>query len=177
MRSSYDLTGNLEASFEQAQALNLPVLKEISPFLGIGPNTTFQKGNMRARLARGFLSIEGLALEGTYYQMFLDGKISLQGRLDLDVTAGTGTFAIGTPRLRLLGLRVPIAGPVPLVVAQEAASLLANRTIHAQVTGTMHSPTIRLLPLATLNQEAVRFFFTRSLNPLASSPLPLSSIP
>jgi hypothetical protein len=175
MRSLDDLTGTLVGSFEQAQAFSMPVLKEISPFLGIGPSTTFQKGRLRARLERGFLNIEGLALAAANYQVFIDGKVSLQGHLDLDATAGTGNFAIGTPRLRLLGMRVPIAGPVPLAMAQEAASLLANRVIHARVTGTMHSPTIRVFPLATFTQEAVRFFFSRNVNPLAATPL--SSLP
>ena len=170
MRSLDDLTGRLEASFEQAQAFAVPVLKEMSPLLGVAPNTTFQKGTLRARLERSTLHIQGLALEAVYYQVFIEGSVSLHGRLDVEITAGTGNFGIGTPRLRLLGLRIPIVGPVPLVVAQEAAALLGNRLIHVHVGGTLRNPSYRVFPLAAFTQEAVRFFITKGVNPLAAGP-------
>jgi hypothetical protein len=175
MRSLDDLTGTLQGSFEQAQAFNVPVLKEISPFIGIGPGTTFQKGSLQARLGRGSLTIQALSLDAVNYQVFIQGTVSLQGRLDLDATANTGNLGIGTPRLRLLGVRLPIAGPVPLVIAQEAASLLANRVIHARVTGALPNPTVRILPLATLTQEAARFFLSRAIGQTSSGGL--SAIP
>jgi hypothetical protein len=43
VRSLNDVSGNLVASFEQAQALQVPVLQQIAPFLGLAPSTTFQK--------------------------------------------------------------------------------------------------------------------------------------
>jgi hypothetical protein len=175
MRTIYDLTGTLHASFAQTQALNVPVLHELSPFLGIGNSTTFQKGSLSARLERGLLKIDALALEAVNYSVFIDGTVTLRERLDLDVVAHTGNLGIGTPRLRLLGIRIPIAGPVPLVVAQEVASLLANRVVHARVTGTVQSPTIRVVPLATLTQEGARFFVMRALG--TSSSGSLSAIP
>ncbi len=164
MRSAGDLNGTIQASFEQAQALALPVLQQVSPLLGIGPSTTFQKGSLHARLDHGTVNIQALALESVNYQVFIEGRITPEEQLDLEVTANTGNLGIGTPRLKILGARIPIAGPVPLVVAQEAATLLANRVIRAQITGNLKSPNIRILPLATLSQEATRFFLTASLN-------------
>ncbi len=167
-----DLTGTLVASFEQTQALGVPLVGEIVPFLGMGPSTTFQKGDLRARLQNGVLHIQGLTLEGASYQLFIDGTVSLQGRLNLEVIANTGNFGIGTPRLRLLGVRIPFTGAVPLLLIQQATSLLANRVLHAHVSGTVHNPVVHLAPLITLSQEAVRYFLTRSLNPTASPFIP-----
>jgi len=73
-------------------------------------------------------------------------------------------------RLGPLALRVPVAGPVPLVVLQEASNLLANHVIYLDVTGTARSPVIRPRPLAILSQEAVRFFLNRSNLPVTLNP-------
>ncbi|MFO0967269.1 MAG: AsmA-like C-terminal region-containing protein [Gemmataceae bacterium] len=169
VRSLSDLSGRLDAAFEQTQALNLPVLKEISPFLRLNPSVTFQKGDLHARLADGFFRVQRLGLEGAVGQLYAEGTISLEGRLNLDVTAGTGSFGID-PRLRFLGLRIPAAGPVPLVVAQEAATLLSNRVLQMRVTGTVRTPSIRVLPLATLTQEAVRFFLRSTVGDVPFNP-------
>lgn len=169
MRSINDLTGKLDASFEQSQAMNVPVLKQVSPFLGINPSTTFQKGALHARLANGFFRIQALGLEGNNVSLFAQGSVSLAGRIDLDVQATTANFGID-PRLRFLGLRIPAAGPVPLLIAQEAATLLSNRVVHLRVTGTVRSPNIRVLPLASITQEGVRYFLTRTFGPLPFNP-------
>lgn len=140
MRSLNDLTGSLVASFDQAQAFNMPVLKQIAPFLGIGPSTTFQKGNLHGRLARGYFHISSLALEGPKVQVLIQGNVSLQKSLDLDVTAGFGLLVINTPRL-----------------------------IHLHVSGTTHSPTIRAVPLATITDVA-RLFMLRGILPGTTRP-------
>ena len=169
MRSVADLNGILEASFEQSQALNVPVLRQVAPYLGLGANTTFQKGDLRARLDNGMFRIQRLALEGPNVQMYVEGTVSLEGRLNLQVMAQTGAFGID-PRLRLLGVRIPVAGPVPLVVFQEASTLLSNRVIHLHVTGTLRSPHIRVLPLAVFTQEALRYFVRRYVGPVPFNP-------
>jgi hypothetical protein len=169
MRSLHDLEGVLEASFEQSQALNLPVLRQVAPFLGIGATTTFHKGDLRARLDNGLFRIQRLALEGNNLHVFIDGTVSLEGRLNLGVIAQTVRLGID-PRLQVLGLRIPVTGPVPLVVLQEAATYLSNRVIHLQVTGTIRSPNIRVLPLATLTQEALRFLVRRYIGPVPLNP-------
>jgi translocation and assembly module TamB len=169
MRSLNELDGKLEASFEQSQAFTMPVLKDVSRYVGAGPSTTFQKGDLRARLDSGLFRIQRLALEGANLQVFMEGTVSLAGRLDLDALATTGTFG-PDPRLRLVGLKIPFAGPVPLVVVQEATTLLSNRVIHLRVTGTIRSPSIRVLPLPTLTQEAARYFLQRQVGPLPFNP-------
>lgn len=169
VRSVNDLTGNLVAGFSQAQALQLPILRQVAPYVGMGPSTTFQRGDLRARLDRGVFRIQQLALEGGKLQLHVDGTVSLEGRLNLGVVARTGE--VGAPGvLGAIATRVPIAGPVPQLVLQEASIVLARRVIYLEVTGTTHSPVIRLRPLPLLTDEVVRFFLNRSNLPVPLSP-------
>jgi hypothetical protein len=170
VRSLDDIGADIDASFSQAQALQLPVLKQIAPFLGVGATTTFQKGKLVAKLSRGVVRVQNLFLQGNNVQVYADGNITLEGRLNLDVLAKTRDFGLPTDRLRILGLRVPIAGPVPLVVIQEVSAFLSNRLIYLQVTGTARSPVIRPRPVAILAQEAIRFFMNRYNLPVSAFP-------
>ncbi len=162
VRTIDDLSGQLKASFGPTQALQVPGLSAITPYLGIGPTTTFQKGSVVGRLDRGIFRIEKLTLEGTSADIFVNGTVALSGGLDLEMVARTGFVGLPVLPMRLLGLRLPVAGPVPLVLIQQASTLLSNRVLYLHVSGTVRSPSIRLEPLRTLTQEAVRFFIYRS---------------
>jgi hypothetical protein len=161
VRSLNDLTGALKASFGQTQALHVPGFRELTPYLGIGPTTTFQKGSITARLDRGVFRILGLTLEGTTADVFVNGTITLIGALNLEVIAKTGFVGLPTLPLKFLGLRLPVAGPVPVTLLVQASNLLSNRVLYLRVTGTLRHPSFRLEALPTLTQEAVRFFIYR----------------
>jgi translocation and assembly module TamB len=170
LRSANDLTGSLIASFEQSQALSMPILQQVAPFLGVGPSTTFQKGKARAGLDRGLLRIQQLALEGGNLKVHAEGTIALDDRLNLSVTANTGSFGPDFPGSRLLRLRVAALGPLPVQVAQQAINLLSNQVIHLEVTGTTRNPIIRVRPLATLSEEGIRFFLDRAVTGSSVAP-------
>jgi translocation and assembly module TamB len=144
------------------------VLRQLAPYIlpGRSSNAIFRSGTLRGRLARGVFRIQRLSLEGTYGQLFIDGTVSLQGRLNLDVLATTTNLGPSTPALRLLGLRVPAVGPLPLSLALEARNYLSNRLIHLRVTGTTRSPTITIEPLSLLTEEALLYFLNRANVPL-----------
>jgi hypothetical protein len=168
VRSLDDVTATLDATLAQTQALELPVLRQISPYVlpGRSTNAVFRSGTVRGRLSRGVFRIQRLNLEGTYGQLFIEGTVSLQGRLNLDVLANTSNFGPNTATLRLLGVRVPAVGPLPLSLALEARNYLSNRLIHLRVSGTIRSPTITVEPLSLLTEEAVRYFLNRANVPL-----------
>ena len=111
-----------------------------------------------------------MTLQGNNVQVFVDGTMTLEQRLNLHVVARTGSVGWPTVRLGPIGLRVPIAGPVPLIVVQEASSLLSNYVIYLEVTGTPRNPVIRPRPLATLSESAVRFFLNRASLPITLNP-------
>jgi hypothetical protein len=124
---------------------------------------TFQSGQLEARLARGVVRIQRLNLEGGLVQMVIEGTVTLGGRLNLDVNARTGNITLLPPALRLLGLRIPVAGPIPLSVLTEASFVLARSVIHLRVTGSVRNPVVQVEPIALLTEEAVRYFLLRAL--------------
>jgi hypothetical protein len=165
-----DLNGTLALSFNQAQALQLPVLSQLTPYLGMGPSTTFQHGELRARLDRGVLRIQKLALAGGNLRVFIHGNASLAGSLNLNVIAKTGDLGLPSIQLGAIAIRLPTAGPAPLVLLEEARTLLANRTINLDVTGTVRNPTIRPRPLPLLSAEALQFIINRANLPISLNP-------
>ena len=107
VRSLNDINGTLEATLQQTQALQLPVLQQLTPY--VMPNqssaTTFNSGEVRARFGRGVVRFERFALVSSLAQLFIEGTVTLQGRLNLDVTANTGRLGIN-PAAPLVRLRV-----------------------------------------------------------------------
>ena len=167
LRSLDDLTMTVDATLADSQALQIPVLSVLAPYLAPGQSaTTFQQGEVRGRLSRGVFRIQRLNLSSAILQMVVVGTITTQGRLDLDVTGNTGTLGVNPAFLRALGLRIPVVGPIPVSVLLEASALLSVRVIHLRVTGTVRSPNVQLSPVQVLAEEAVRFFVLQSGAPV-----------
>jgi uncharacterized protein involved in outer membrane biogenesis len=167
VRSLDDVTATVDASFSQAQAFQMPVLSSLVPFIAPGRSTTtFQSGDLRGRLSNGIFRVQRLSLTGSAVNLFGEGTVTTAGRLNLDVTATTGVIGAGGAGLRLLGLRLPVAGPIPLSLLVEATSYFTNTSVHLIVGGTLRSPAIRIEPLSLLTEEAARFFLLRGGAPL-----------
>lgn len=170
VRSLKDVSGVLVASFEDHQTLQVPVLQQVAPYLGVNRSTTFQKGSLLARIDRGTAKIEQLTLQGNNVQVYIDGTVTMEEQLNLHVVAKNGDVGWPTIRLGPIGLRVPVAGPVPLVMAQEVSTLISNHVAYLDVTGTPASPVIRPRPLPILSAEAVRFFLNPPNSPITLNP-------
>ena len=171
IRSVDDLTGTVRATLGPSQALQLPVLKEIVPFLGPGRSaaTVFKQSEVRARLNRGgMIRVERLALAGPKLSVFAEGMVTLPDRLSLSVVATTGDLSVDTSLLEKLGMNIPaMVGPVPVGLIIRASKYLSDRTVRLEVTGTARSPQIRINPLEILSEEAIRFFLGGiPINPL-----------
>jgi hypothetical protein len=162
VRSVNDLTADVQAKLSQTQAVQLPVVSSLLPFLGgAQSNATFQSGDLRGRLAGGVFRVQRMTLAGTYLQLIILGNVTLQGRLDLDVTARTGLLGPTPLVLRAFGLAIPAAGPIPVGLLLQASALLSNQVLHFMVGGTIRHPVIRVQPVRMLTEDAVRFFFNR----------------
>jgi translocation and assembly module TamB len=168
LRSLNDLSATIEASLQQTQAMNYPVLQQIAPFLGpLQSSSSYRNGDLRARLDRGVLRIQRLTLVGSNLQLFIDGTVTVpEGRLGLNVTANTGRVGYNPTFLRFLGLRIPTAGPIPVSLILEASTYLSNRTVHLRVTGTIRNPSVQVEPVSLLSEETVRFFINRTPLPV-----------
>ena len=83
VRSLDDLTATVEASLTQAQAFQLPILSQLSPFVVPGrPGTPVQRGELRGRLSAGLFRVQRLSLSGDTVDLFADGTLTTAGRLD-----------------------------------------------------------------------------------------------
>jgi translocation and assembly module TamB len=168
VRSANDLNATIQARLEQAQALQLPVFREIAPYLGRGRQATFQNGDLRATLGGGVVRVSRLELTGNTLELFASGSVTLQGGLDLEVTARTSPALLRDYLiLATLARSVPAIGPVPVSLLARVTLLLANRVVHLRVTGSVSSPQVRVEPLRLLSDEAARYFLLRVALPAA----------
>jgi translocation and assembly module TamB len=168
VRSVNDVTADVEATVRQTQAQGLPVIFQALPFIAPGRSTSamFDSGSLRARLNGGVLRVQRLGLEGRALKIFAEGTVTLEGRLNLEVTGTTGQYGVNPNLLRVLGLRLPVAGPIPVSLILQVTSALSNRLVHLRVTGTYRNPSIQIEPLSLLTQEAVYFFLNQAGVPL-----------
>src|SRR5262249_41729332 len=64
IRSAEDLTATVSATLSQGQALQLPVLKQITPYIRPGMSASaFHSGQLEGRLTRGIFRIQRLTLD------------------------------------------------------------------------------------------------------------------
>jgi len=167
VRSINDLTATLEATLRQTQALQLPVLSALTPFLPtMSSALAFQTGSVRAVLSRGVIRIQSLALQGNLVQLFVQGTVTVQGALNLEVIVNIGRLNADSPWLRLLGVRLPASGAAPLALLQQATNFLSARVVSLHVEGTIRNPSVRVQVLPLLTEDAFRFFVGR-LAPVA----------
>jgi hypothetical protein len=158
VRSVNDLTATLAAKLGQTQAVQVPVLRQLTPFLGLGQTSTFSTGEIRGTLSRGVFRIQRFTLSGSYTQLFLDGTFTTAGLLNLQATARTGVLGANGPLAAIFGPRLQAVGAIPAGVLTSGATLLAGQVIHFHVGGTVRNPVIQIQPLSTLTEEAFRFF-------------------
>jgi translocation and assembly module TamB len=165
VRSLNDLTALVQVKMKQGQALQMPVLRYITPYLRAGAaTTTFQSGELKGRLASGVFRIEHATLVGEFIKLLILGTSDLAGNLNLEVTAQTGLFCLNPTRTAALSQRIPLVGAIPRLLLYEANTLLAAAVVHLRITGPMRAPVVRLEPLVTLTEEAVRFFLGRAIS-------------
>jgi hypothetical protein len=126
-----DLNGHIEATLTQNQAFEFPVLRQVAPFLGIQTSSSFESGEVRARLAHGVIRIQSLLLQRQSLQVSVEGNAPLLGPLDLQVKATTGLNA-------LVPLRLPVPGAIPVLTLS--------------VRGTVNHPDIRREPVGLLSR-------------------------
>ena len=166
VRSAADLTGNLVAVLSNTSVKEVPLIQEAIPYLNpIGLAKPFRTGDVRGTLRGGVFRVQRLALANPSAQLFAEGTITTAGRLDLNVVAHTGQVGPEATGLRLLALRLPAFGPIPLGLIKDVSDFLSNRTVRLTITGTTAAPVVRVNTRALLADEAVRFFLTRYIVP------------
>ena len=120
VRTLDDVAGSLDCTLRQTIALAFPVLRDLVPFVepAGSERTVFDTGECRARLTRGVVRVERLALVGPTVRLALDGTAGPDDRLGLNVAVHTGRLGVAPDApvsVRLIRLRVDGTVPRPLV--------------------------------------------------------------
>ncbi len=167
LRSLNDLSANVQAKFNDTQAFQLPILRALVPHLVPGRGSLdFQAGEVRGRLSGGVFRISEMTLDSSFLLLFIQGTVTLQGRLDLDVMAQTSSIGLDPVMLRSLLRRLPAVGPIPVGVLVRVTEALSDRVMHLRVGGTLRSPRVWVEPIRLLSDQAARFFLNKAMNAL-----------
>jgi hypothetical protein len=147
VRSLADLSGTLEATLSQVQSADLPILRQLTPYLrsGLTAASTFSTGRLRATLSRNVFRIQRWVMIANLFQLVIEGNVITDGRLDLQVTGIPGSLGADPNSLGILQ-RVPVAGPISVGLLAQVSRFLGTRFIHLRVTGTVRNPNIRYEP-------------------------------
>jgi translocation and assembly module TamB len=158
-----DVNATLDATLSQTQALQLPVLRLLVPFVRPGmASTTFQKGDLQARMSKGVIRVQHLSLASDLMKMVVEGTMTKEGRLDLEATATTGTLTgLDNATLLVLARDVPAVGPIPVALIAQLSTFLANRAIHLRISGTVRNPSVQVETAQLLTEEAIRLLLGR----------------
>jgi hypothetical protein len=159
VRSLNDVTATVSARLSQTQTSQVPILRQLTPFLGGGQSSTFSSGELRGTLSRGVFRVQRFSLRGSYVQLFLEGTITTAGLLNLQATARTGALCVNGPVAALLGPQIQALAEIPTGLLVSGATLLSGQVIHFHIGGTVRNPVIQIQPLTTLTEDAFRFFF------------------
>jgi translocation and assembly module TamB len=104
--------------------------------------------------------------------VFAEGTVTVEHqRLNLEVVANTNQLGMDPAILRTFGLTLPMVGPIPVGLLNEATGYLSNRTVRLHVGGTIRAPAIQVNPRAILTESAVRFFIAQGGVPIPSAAL------
>jgi translocation and assembly module TamB len=171
MRSATDLTARVDATLAQATPSQLPVFRQVMPFVlpGVGANMQFQSGDIRGALSGGVFRIERLTLTGDLARLYADGTVTLQQRLNLNVVANTSQLGLDPAVLQIFNLALPAVGPVPLGLLNQATNYLSNRTISLRVAGTIRAPSVQINPVPFLTESVVRYFVSQTGVPVPAA--------
>ena len=165
VRSIDDLEVRLFADLRDAQPMNMPVLSQIRSFVpgaAASGATRFQDGRLEALLRGDVIEISRLSLASSQLQVYVNGRVNRNGRLNLDAVVSSGQGE--NPVLAQLLLKRLVATSAPPVGALLLANdYLANRVVHLTIRGTIRQPVIQVKPFESLGEEAVRFFLRESI--------------
>ncbi len=165
LRTADDLTARLEAKSGEATPFGLPVLAQATPLLGYasGANPSISQGDIKASLAKGVWTVQRVALTGASLDIFAEGTVTTDGRLNLNVAGSTGKLDLGAGVLsRLTALATQFARqPLNPGSLQQAVGILGNFVVYLEVTGTVDTPQYKIQTIRTLREDAIRFFLLR----------------
>ncbi|WP_186776572.1 AsmA-like C-terminal region-containing protein [Rubripirellula reticaptiva] len=160
-RSVKDFSGRFDLQLSDVDSLSLPVLDQLPSMIQIMPTQgglQNNEGHVSGRLSNGLVAIDSMAIAQSNVQVTMTGSATLDGRLDFDVTAATGSNSPTEGLMSLTDSPLMLAAPAPAKLLVQANEAMKNRLINIHVGGNANSPSIQLQPGRQLSQDALRFF-------------------
>ncbi len=158
-----DFIGTFDATLSDAQSLQMPVLSNMTKFLGSLPTaTSFDESKIKGRLGNGIVHLDRVTMSAADAQILVEGTATLKGRLNLQVMAQTSQSGPADKLLELVDSPLMLAAPAPIAIVAKANDALKDRVIHLRIAGTTARPAVRLEPTRQLGQEAVKFFMNQT---------------
>ncbi|MGB7323536.1 MAG: AsmA-like C-terminal region-containing protein [Rubripirellula sp.] len=156
-----DFSGRFDLQLSDVDSLRLPVLDQLPSMIQIMPTQgglQNNEGHISGRLTNGTVAIDSMAIAQSNVQVTMSGSATLDGRLNFDVTAATGSTSPTEGLMSLTDSPLMLAAPAPAKLLVQANEAMKNRLINIHVGGNASRPSIQLQPGRQLSQDALRFF-------------------
>ena len=164
-RSLNQVFGNIDLEFADVQAMEIPVLNQLSQIIRLSPTSSDRTngGYLDGRLAGGLVYVDQLALSQSNIQVLMQGNSTLDGRMNFEVTASTQQSGPADQILAFANSPLMLAAPAPVALIAKANEAMKDRVVHVHIGGTAARPTLRLQPGKQLSQDTLKFFLKDSL--------------
>ena len=151
--------GRVNLDLTDASLVQVPVFRELDRFLGSASGGIFEDGDLIGVVAHRSLTVESLTLAGRLAQVHGTGKISFDGKLDLEMLVNTNQLIPQTGQALVAvipGLR-EVVGLRRMAMAR-VANFLGSRLLKLHVTGTVRNPSVAIDSTISVPETAVGFF-------------------
>gem|GEM_PF-1915049 len=160
IRGASDLTGRFEGTLAGTEASAVPGLNRARSYLGPigGSSFTFTEGVIRGQIIRGLAIIDRLALRSERLRVAASGSIRLDNsRMNIDAVAATGDFSAQSLAWGVAARQLALSASPPLALLLNINRLINDRTVYLRIGGTPGAPIVRVRPVETLGQNALRY--------------------
>ena len=164
VRSIRNVSGQFHGELLDTQVMQLPVLSDLTSFINAGQiaQGRYDSKDIDIRIRHGVVSIEGLPFHSANAELFVNGKIQENQRLNLNVVVQTGAIQSD------FGLNQFLDSPIANLAAPGASALsraseyLADRVIYVHVGGTVRRPVFRLRPGRQIVDQLLRYYLPQT---------------
>ena len=164
MKSPKDLTGSFRGSLENSDAFEIPLLNQASRLINTPTLQTrrFNSEEIEMSLSKGVIDVKSFNLRNSLANVTIDGKVTLEGRLQLGLAARVERLNQPTLIDELAGSPLARFQGTPAAFFAQAAEFLSERILFLKIDGSTTNPRFRLDPGKQLREELIRQFLRGS---------------
>ncbi len=151
--------GRIDLNLRDAALGDIPVIRELSRFLGSAQGGAFEAGELHATIANRQVLVDQLTLAGRVLQIHATGGVTFDGSLDLAVLVNTSQIIPETGQA-LLGIIPGLRGAAGRSeeAVRRVSSYFSNRLLKFRIGGTIKNPSVSLDPAIVVGEAATGFF-------------------